>query len=79
MPTFDCDIETYYDGIDATSTPIETFKELISDHYVIWYSNVWNALKTIDEDDEDSNNVILIYSRRSESKSSSSGPRWSGG
>ena len=58
MPTFDCDIETYYDGIDATSTPIETFKELISDHYVIWYSNVWNALKTIDESPSDSNSVI---------------------
>ena len=72
MPTFDCDLETYYDGIDATSTPIETFKELISDHYVIWYSNTWDALKSIDEDDDDSNNVKLIYSRRSESKSSSS-------
>ena len=66
-----CNITTYYAGINATSTPIETIAELISNHNVISYDGCWDAIKELDEDPINADNVILIYSRRSEPKNTS--------
>lgn len=70
----DCDetISTgYYTGINTCETG-NTFKQslhdLIDNHTQLTYSEVWEALKDLDEDPDNSSNVILIYSRISRSK-----------
>lgn len=47
--------------------------EIISDHKVLSYDQVWEALKITDEDPNNSNNVLLFYSGISRSKSSNGG------
>ncbi|MER2111398.1 MAG: endonuclease [Solibacillus isronensis] len=47
--------------------------EIISDHKVLSYDQVWEALRITDEDPNNSNNVLLFYSGISRSKSSNGG------
>lgn len=47
--------------------------EIISEHEVLTYSEVWEALKITDEDPNNPNNVLLFYSGISRSKNANGG------
>lgn len=47
--------------------------EIIDDHTQLSYSQVWDALKTTDEDPNNPNNVLLLYTGESRSKSLNGG------
>lgn len=54
----------YYDGAtNLTGEALKTFlHELIDDHTVLSYSQLWDALDDTDMDPNNGNNVILLYS-----------------
>ena len=66
-----CNTTSFYDGIDPSTTPIETIAERISNHNRISYDDCWDAIKVLDEDPTNAENVILIYSQRSAPKNTS--------
>lgn len=65
----------YYSGTEGKSGNElrAALHTIIKNHTVLSYTEVWQALKDIDEDPSNSNNVILIYSRESRAKSRSGG------
>ncbi|MFB9576630.1 endonuclease I family protein [Streptomyces yanii] len=67
--------DTYYrSAIGKTGTQLKSaLHSIISVQSKISYSQVWDALKTTDQDPANSSNVILIYSGRSEPKSDNGG------
>ncbi|WP_425325255.1 endonuclease [Planococcus soli] len=67
--------EEYYDtadGLQGEALKAE-LHEIIDDHHQLSYSQVWDALKTTDEDPNNLNNVLLLYSGESRSKSLNGG------
>lgn len=54
----------YYDGATGLSgDSLKSFlHDLIDDHYVISYSNLWYELDDTDEDPNNPSNVVLLYS-----------------
>ena len=60
----------YYLGADGlTGDNLKLFlHNLIDDHDVLSYTELWTALAVSDEDPNNSNNVILLYTGRSQSK-----------
>jgi len=67
--------EDYYEtanGLQGTALK-EELNKIIDDHRQLSYSQVWDALKTTDEDPNNSNNVLLLYSGESRSKSLNGG------
>ena len=66
-----CNTTSFYNGIDPSTTPIETIAERISNHNRISYDYCWDAIKVLDEDPTNAENVILIYSQRSAPKNTS--------
>ncbi|MFI6858517.1 endonuclease I family protein [Streptomyces sp. NPDC050421] len=67
--------DTYYqDALGKTGTALKgALHTIISDQTKLSYSQVWDALKTTDEDPANSSNVILLYTGRSEPKSDNGG------
>lgn len=65
----------YYDtATGKTGAALKSaLHEIISDHRVLSYDQVWDALRITDEDPKNSNNVLLFYSGISRSKSSNGG------
>ncbi|WP_432067276.1 endonuclease I family protein [Streptomyces sp. C10-9-1] len=66
---------TYYeDALGKTGTALKAaLHTTISEQTVLSYSQVWDALKTTDEDPADSDNVLLLYSGRSQAKNTNGG------
>jgi endonuclease I len=69
------DTETYYRLADnKTGEELEiTLYEIIKDHKVLSYREVWDALRVLDEDPENQDNVITIFARQSIPKDDGSG------
>ncbi|QES44621.1 ribonuclease [Streptomyces venezuelae] len=67
--------DTYYkDALGKTGPELKSaLHTIVSKQTKLSYSQVWDALKTTDEDPANSSNVILLYSGTSRSKSSSGG------
>jgi endonuclease I len=55
---------------DSLKTELHT---IIDDHSTLSYSEVWDALRSTDEDPTNHNNVLLLYSGRSQSKYTNGG------
>ncbi|MCY8033748.1 endonuclease I family protein [Bacillus sonorensis] len=51
----------------------QSLHDIIDNHTELSYSDVWNALKTTDEDPANRSNVLLLYSGESRSKNESGG------
>ncbi|BBJ46717.1 ribonuclease [Streptomyces antimycoticus] len=67
--------DTYYqDAIGKSGPELKAaLHTIISDQTKVSYDEVWDALKSTDEDPDNSSNVILLYSGRSQSKDASGG------
>lgn len=67
--------DTYYQGALGKTGPAlkSALHTIIRNQTKISYAQVWDALKTTDQDPANSSNVILLYSGRSQSKSSNGG------
>ncbi|MFE0174952.1 endonuclease I family protein [Streptomyces sp. NPDC059002] len=67
--------DTYYqDALGKTGPELKSaLHTIISDQTKLSYDQVWDALKSTDEDPANASNVILLYSGTSRSKSSSGG------
>ncbi|MEU6823429.1 endonuclease [Streptomyces atriruber] len=67
--------DTYYkDALGKTGPELKSaLHTIISEQTKLSYDDVWDALKTTDEDPANSSNVILLYSGTSRGKSSSGG------
>ncbi|MCG0284230.1 endonuclease I family protein [Streptomyces sp. PSAA01] len=67
--------DTYYQDAMGKSGPElkAALHTIISDQTKVSYDEVWDALKSTDEDPDNSSNVILLYSGRSQSKDASGG------
>ncbi|WP_156726556.1 endonuclease I family protein [Streptomyces apocyni] len=70
--------DDYYDYYDdaygESGTALKNaLHDIIDDHTKLSYSQVWNALKTTDEDPDNSAHVRLLYSGASRSKSLNGG------
>ncbi|MEU7649784.1 endonuclease I family protein [Streptomyces huasconensis] len=67
--------DTYYkDALGKTGPALKSaLHTIISKQTKLSYSQVWDALKTTDQDPANSANVILLYTGTSRSKSSSGG------
>ncbi|WP_329165741.1 endonuclease [Streptomyces sp. NBC_01717] len=67
--------DTYYqDALGKTGTQLKSaLHSIISVQTKISYSQVWDALKSTDQDPANSSNVILLYTGRSEPKSDNGG------
>ncbi|WP_399931976.1 endonuclease I family protein [Streptomyces kanamyceticus] len=67
--------DTYYkDALGKTGPTLKSaLHTIVSKQTKLSYSQVWDALKTTDQDPANSSNVILLYTGTSRSKSSSGG------
>ncbi|WP_046501691.1 endonuclease I family protein [Streptomyces odonnellii] len=67
--------DTYYQGALGKTGPAlkSALHTIIRNQTKISYAQVWDALKSTDQDPANSSNVILLYSGRSQSKSSNGG------
>ncbi|MER8156820.1 endonuclease [Streptomyces sp. NPDC094472] len=67
--------DTYYQDAMGKSGPElkAALHTIISDQTKVSYDEVWDALKSTDEDPDNPSNVILLYSGRSQSKDASGG------
>ncbi|MEJ8655085.1 endonuclease I family protein [Streptomyces sp. MS1.AVA.4] len=67
--------DTYYEGaVGKTGEELKTaLNTIISEQTKLSYDEVWDALKTTDEDPGNASNVILVYSGRSQSKDAHGG------
>ncbi|MEU3435390.1 endonuclease [Streptomyces sp. NPDC006863] len=67
--------DTYYqDAVGKTGAELKAaLHTIISNQTKLSYSQVWNALKTTDEDPANSSNVVLLYTGRSQSKNDNGG------
>ncbi|SED60741.1 endonuclease I family protein [Streptomyces melanosporofaciens] len=64
----------YQDAMGKSGPELKTaLHTIISDQTKVSYDEVWDALKSTDEDPDNSSNVILLYSGRSQSKDASGG------
>lgn len=68
-------IDSYYQSAAGKSGPAlkKALHDIIDDHTQLSYSDVWDALKTTDEDPNNANNVLLLYSGISRSKQANGG------
>lgn len=68
-------IDSYYQSAAGKSGPAlkKALHDIIDDHTPLSYSDVWDALKTTDEDPNNANNVLLLYSGISRSKQANGG------
>ena len=66
---------TYYaSAVGRSGTALRSaLHAIISDHAVLTYDRVWDALRDTDQDPSNSANVILLYSQRSQSKTLNGG------
>ncbi|MGW8952348.1 endonuclease I family protein [Streptomyces sp. NPDC055709] len=67
--------DAYYEGaVGKTGEELKTaLNTIISEQTKLSYDEVWDALKTTDEDPGNASNVILVYSGRSQSKDAHGG------
>ncbi|GAB3158462.1 hypothetical protein GCM10027290_61750 [Micromonospora sonneratiae] len=67
--------ETYYKNAIGKTGPAlrSALHDIIKVQTKLSYSQVWEALKSTDEDPNNPNNVILLYTGRSQSKTSNGG------
>lgn len=67
--------DTYYDGaLGKTGDELKgALHTIVSEQTKLSYDEVWDALKTTDEDPENPDNVILLYSGRSQAKTAHGG------
>ncbi|MFE2447589.1 endonuclease I family protein [Streptomyces melanosporofaciens] len=67
--------DTYYQDAMGKSGPElkAALHTIISDQTKVSYDEVWDALKSTDEDPDNPSNVILLYTGRSQSKDASGG------
>ncbi|MEU1144474.1 endonuclease I family protein [Streptomyces sp. NPDC005863] len=67
--------DTYYkDALGKTGPELKSaLHTIISEQTKLTYDQVWDAIKTTDQDPANSSNVILLYSGASRSKSASGG------
>lgn len=68
-------LSAYYEtaaGLQGEALKAE-LHEIIDDHTQLSYSQVWDALKTTDEDPNNPNNVLLLYTGESRSKALNGG------
>lgn len=67
--------DTYYEGaVGKTGEELKTaLNTIISEQKKLSYDEIWDALKTTDEDPGNASNVILVYSGRSQSKDAHGG------
>ena len=66
---------TYYaSAVGRSGTALRSaLHAIISDHTVLTYDRVWDALRDTDQDPSNSANVVLLYSQRSQSKTLNGG------
>ena len=73
-PPGDVPDDYYAPAIGKTGEALRAaLHDIIDDHTVLTYDEVWTALKDTDEDPNNPNNVVLLYSGYSRSKSLSGG------
>ena len=67
--------QDYYEDAEGKTGKAlkQALHDAIDDHTQLTYSQVWDALKTTDEDPANPNNVLLLYSGDSRSKNESGG------
>ncbi|MEU9859421.1 endonuclease [Streptomyces sp. NPDC047971] len=67
--------DTYYEGaLGKTGAELKgALHTIISEQTKLSYDEVWDALKTTDEDPENPDNVVLLYSGRSQAKGDNGG------
>lgn len=67
--------DDYYAGAAGKTGPAlkAALHTIISSQTKLSYDQVWNALKSTDQDPANTNNVILLYSGRSQSKTTNGG------
>lgn len=60
---FYIEIDIYYEGVEGKIGELlkSVLYDIISGYMMLFYSEVWNVLKEIDEDLRNLNNVILFY------------------
>ncbi|MEU1280249.1 endonuclease [Streptomyces sp. NPDC005805] len=67
--------DTYYEGaLGKTGDELKSaLHAIVSEQTKLSYDEVWDALKTTDEDPENPDNVVLLYSGRSQAKTAHGG------
>jgi endonuclease I len=67
--------DTYYEGaLGKTGAELKSaLHTIVSEQTRLSYDEVWDALKTTDEDPENPANVVLLYSGRSQAKDTNGG------